>query len=670
MKYYDVIVVGAGHAGCEAALAAARMGPSSLLITGNKKTAAMMSCNPSIGGIGKSHLVSEVDALGGEIARNADYTGIQFRMLNLSKGPAVQSVRIQCDKKEYSKRMVDVLGNCHNLSTLEASVIGISVSNGNLKGVIIGDNSVINAKTVVLAPGTFLNGTIHIGSRSVKGGRSNESVLPGLSANLMKLGFSINRFKTGTPPRIHKDTVNYADMIIQPGLEPPCLISNAAKIDYKSSEAPRKPRGIFAEPCEATDAIHPCGKSQGFLAKKGKNDKLYGENSDFVKLFHVEHTTSNMRPWPPGSSQLPCYLTHTTDITHQIIRDNLKESSLYGGYISSTGVRYCPSVEDKIVKFPDSNKHHVFVEPEGRDSIEIYPNGISNSLPEKIQDEMVHSIPGLKNCKITQYGYAIEYDYSDPRQLTETLESKHIKNLFFAGQINGTTGYEEAAAQGVIAGINSACNALGRNAIIISRNEGYIGVLIDDLITKGVDEPYRMFTSRAEHRLLLRQDNAGLRMLKHAREIGICSESELDAREKSLDMVNAEIRRLGSVFHNSTSLSQLLKNPDMSYDRLPGHNPRLPDEVKNHVEIQLKYEGYIRREQEQIRRQSHIENVQIPDWIDYTVIKTLRFESSQKLQKIRPTTLGQASRIPGVNPADIAILDILIRRGPPKKPVS
>jgi tRNA uridine 5-carboxymethylaminomethyl modification enzyme len=343
---------------------------------------------------------------------------------------------------------------------------------------------------------------------------------------------------------------------------------------------------------------------------------------------------------------------------------------LYGGYISGTGVRYCPSVEDKIVKFPDNKKHHVFIEPEGRDSIEIYPNGISNSLPEKVQEDMVHSIPGLENCKITQYGYAIEYDYSDPKQITELLESKLITNLFLAGQINGTTGYEEAAAQGLIAGINAACKALGRNTITISRNEGYIGVMIDDLITKGVDEPYRMFTSRAEHRLLLRQDNAGLRMLKHASEIGICSDSELKAREDNLNMINTEIRRLGSSFAGSTSLSQMLKNPDMTYDKLPGHVPNLPGEVKKQVEIQLKYEGYIKREMEQIQRYSQIDNILIPQWIDYSSIKTLRYESSQKLQKIRPSTLGQASRIPGVNPADIAILDIMIRRGPPERPVS
>jgi tRNA uridine 5-carboxymethylaminomethyl modification enzyme len=636
MSVFDVIVVGAGHAGCEAALASARMGAKVLIVTGDKKVIARMSCNPSIGGIGKSHLVSEIDVLGGEMGRNADYTGIQFRILNLSKGPAVQSVRIQCDKKAYSVRMADIVGNCRNISIVEASVIGVSIITGKLNGIILGDNNIVMAKTVVLAPGTFLNGTIHIGSKSVQGGRSDESVIPGLSNNLSKLGFSINRFKTGTPPRIHKDSIDYKAIVIQSGLEPPCFISNAAKIDY------------------------------GFIL----NDENWCKNDDLMKLFHVEQITSSMRPWSPGSSQLPCYLTHTTENTHQIIRDNLKYSSLYGGYISGTGVRYCPSVEDKIVKFPDNKKHHVFIEPEGRDSIEIYPNGISNSLPEKVQEDMVHSIPGLENCKITQYGYAIEYDYSDPKQITELLESKLITNLFLAGQINGTTGYEEAAAQGLIAGINAACKALGRNTITISRNEGYIGVMIDDLITKGVDEPYRMFTSRAEHRLLLRQDNAGLRMLKHASEIGICSDSELKAREDNLNMINTEIRRLGSSFAGSTSLSQMLKNPDMTYDKLPGHVPNLPGEVKKQVEIQLKYEGYIKREMEQIQRYSQIDNILIPQWIDYSSIKTLRYESSQKLQKIRPSTLGQASRIPGVNPADIAILDIMIRRGPPERPVS
>lgn len=626
---FDVIVIGAGHAGCEAALAAARMGVKTVLITADKKCIAKMACNPSIGGIGKSHLVSEVDALGGEIGRNSDYTGIQFRILNLRKGPAVQATRIQCDKSLYSSRMTDVLFNCKNLSVVESIVTELWIESWKIRGIITNEKNKLEGKTVILALGTFLNGVIHVGSKSLAGGRKDEIASSELSKFLKKTGFKLLRFKTGTPPRIHKDSIDYSLMTIQDGIDPPALISYAGNIDY--------------------------------------NHYLKGSlplNNDIIKdLFHVEQLSNNMRPWTPGTSQIPCYLTHTTDLTYKIVRDNLQLSSLYGGYISGTGVRYCPSIEDKIVKFSDKKTHHVFIEPEGRSSVEMYPNGLSNSLPEKIQGDLIHSIPGLENSKILQYGYAIEYDVSDPTQLTYSLESKLIESLFFAGQINGTTGYEEAAAQGFIAGVNAARKAIGKQSIHISRNQGYIGVLIDDLVTKGIDEPYRMFTSRAEYRLMMRQDNAIFRMLDLAKEIAICNSNEIIQREKYLSMINDEIVRLNKVFVDSSSLSQILKNPSIQYNQLPTCRHELPYEVKRQVEIQLKYDGYIKRELEQIKRSAQIESIKIPAWMDYDKIKSLRHESRQKLNTIKPSTLGQASRIPGVNPADIAILDILIKHG-------
>lgn len=614
--HYDVVVVGAGHAGCEAAVAAAKMGSKTLMLTLNLDMIAFMPCNPSLGGPAKGIVIREIDALGGVMGKVIDKTHIQMRMLNTGKGPAVRALRAQADKPLYIQEMKDLIESQDNISLKQGMVNELIIEDGVCKGVITETKAAYYAEKVIITTGTFMRGKVLIGDLEYESGPNNQRVSIKLSEDLEKHGFDLIRFKTGTPPRVNSNSIDYSKTEIQPGDE------------------------------------HP-------------------------KSFSYETTDQS-------TEQIPCWLTYTNENTHKVINDNLTLSAMYSGMKRGTGPRYCPSIEDKIVRFSDKPRHQVFLEPEGRNTEEVYVQGLSTSLPEYIQHDIVRSVPGLENAEMMRSGYAIEYDSLPPTQLWPTLETKQIKGLYTAGQINGTSGYEEAAAQGIMAGINAALNIQGKEPFILDRSESYIAVLIDDLVTKGTREPYRLLTSRAEYRLLLRHDNADIRLTEHGHRLGLISderyerftekvaqiESERKRLFKTIIKINDEVQAIlkeanSTPLKDATRATELLKRPEVTYGMIERMTEEqdLHPEVKEQVEIQIKYEGYIKKSNEQVAKMLKMEDKKIPVDLDYDAVPSIAYEAREKLKKIRPISIGQASRIAGVNPADISILLVYIEQG-------
>lgn len=596
---YDVVVIGAGHAGTEAALAAARLGAKTALLTMNCDTVGQMSCNPAIGGVAKGQIVREIDALGGVMGEVIDETGIQFRLLNRSKGPAMHSPRAQADKKAYQFAVKLRVEQQENLTLCQELVETILTEKGKVTGVQVRGDAVYRAKAVVITTGTFLQAIMHTGEAKAKGGRAGEGTTGTLSDCLRELGFELERFKTGTPARVNGRTINYDLVEPQPGDENPQPFS--------------------------------------FLTEK------------------------------ITQPQMDCFLTETNEEVHAAIRDNLHRAPMYSGQINSTGPRYCPSIEDKVVRFADKSSHQIFLEPEGRKTLEVYCNGISTSLPRDVQDRMIRSIRGLENAQIMRYGYAVEYDFAPPTQLYPTLETQRIEGLFFAGQINGTTGYEEAGGQGLIAGVNAALKINGDAPLILERSQGYLGVLIDDLVTKGVDEPYRMFTSRAEYRMMLRQDNADRRLTPIGQKVGLVTEARWNQLQKHEEMIQHALGILQTQRHQGPTLEEWLRRPEIDWPQICKFssdiaNLQLPVRTQQQVVLEVKYAGYIKKQTADIKKQEKVGHVRIPDAFDFHAVPQLRYEAREKLSKIRPINLGQAGRVSGITPADLSILMLYLEK--------